>query len=73
MLEALGRLSSESMMEWVDSDWEEVELVDEERETGVVWPGVWAETEEITLTGTSGPVQDNSETFLSTSSYLTKG
>lgn len=62
MLEALGRLSSETMMEWVEPDCEEVELDVGERETGVLWPGVWAEAEEITLTGTSGPVQDNIET-----------
>lgn len=62
VLESLGRLSSESMMEWVEPDCEEVELIVGESETGVVWPGMWAEPEEITLTGTSGPVQKNRKT-----------
>lgn len=36
VLDALGRLSSESTMEWVEPDCEEVELMVGERETGVV-------------------------------------
>lgn len=64
MLDALRRLSSDSRMEWVEPDWEEVELIVEEMETGLVCPEIWAEPEEISLTGTSGPETTNS--------YLTK-
>lgn len=56
VLDALGRLSSESRMEWVEPDWEEVELIVGELDAGVVCAGVRMEPEEITLTGTSGPV-----------------
>lgn len=36
VLDALGRLSSDSMMEWVELDCEEVELMVGETEIGVV-------------------------------------
>lgn len=55
VLDTLGRLSSERRTEWVEPDWEKVELMVGEIDTGVVCPGVWAEPEEVTLAGTSGP------------------